>query len=717
MSLYQYQALVDKNGIRILHLDAAGKGTQLRGSFITTTLKDAPDFETLSYVWGEPSFTDSILIEGSVVRITPALACALHHLRFADRPRKLWVDAICIDQDNIAERNQQVAIMSNIYQKSKTTLAWFGAGNDIENHALEELVSISKTPDRYGYDGSLGVNGVDGTEFLDKEKIAKLGPEVIEVVEKATESRADLIYSNAWFERLWIVQEAVISQEVIIHLGDTQMDWYTFQEVTSFICHAICRTGTDVPWLTSISRALDLVKARFDRKLFAPPGSLELDPEMEVPPSLASLSSTREIHHMAMRLPNSSENTRSYWFAFYSDEGYISKIWSFRDRKCKDDRDYVYGLGGFIPWDVPIVITPDYSKSVPQVFTDFARAMLDIGVIELFLFAGLWDRISEPPDVETADLDSCPSWVPELRLSRLKSGWIRPWKHALESVERIRFFETPVFRWHEPATHRLSTEAFVMEKIMTMAMPTSNISNSSGLLECIRRYFIIFAQAESLNPESNNTQNYNPESGNPQNSRHEGSSLKRNSSGLKWLNCFSSCFGTSPKVKSDCPERNSSMEGDIIVTSKGMDKFIQLMSVSSDLEQSDRERLKRLVANGDEILTHLSDVTQERMTGGDETEQYEQPEINEEDRRMMILIESLSRQLNYRAFFATFDGHSGFAPQAILPGDVLVRFFGLLTPYIVRPVAETSDFRLIGPCYIQDGVDITKGVLQLISLI
>lgn len=90
-------------------------------------------FEAVSYFWGSPLKTKRIEIDGAVLAITANLESALRHLRDEVQPRRLWVDAICINQVDRDERSQQVRHMFNIYQNASQVVVWLGdamAGSD-----------------------------------------------------------------------------------------------------------------------------------------------------------------------------------------------------------------------------------------------------------------------------------------------------------------------------------------------------------------------------------------------------------------------------------------------------------------------------------------------------------------------------------------------------------------------------------------------------------
>jgi hypothetical protein len=83
-------------------------------------------YEALSYVWGRETAPTPLLCRDSELTITANLDHALRHLRPANAPRKLWIDALCIDQENIEERERQVGYMRLMYKHAEQTIVWLG---------------------------------------------------------------------------------------------------------------------------------------------------------------------------------------------------------------------------------------------------------------------------------------------------------------------------------------------------------------------------------------------------------------------------------------------------------------------------------------------------------------------------------------------------------------------------------------------------------------
>jgi hypothetical protein len=84
---------------------------------IYANLDASPEYEALSYTWGSSGSDVKIEVDGQVISVRPNLAYALAALRDSE-PRILWVDALCIDQHNIEERNHQVGQMGEIYRQA-----------------------------------------------------------------------------------------------------------------------------------------------------------------------------------------------------------------------------------------------------------------------------------------------------------------------------------------------------------------------------------------------------------------------------------------------------------------------------------------------------------------------------------------------------------------------------------------------------------------------
>jgi hypothetical protein len=85
-----------------------------------------PVYDALSYTWGDQDTREWIRVNGAYVEVQGNLWSALHHIRDRAHPKTLWVDAICINQEDIKEKNRQIPLMAFIYRRARRVLVWLG---------------------------------------------------------------------------------------------------------------------------------------------------------------------------------------------------------------------------------------------------------------------------------------------------------------------------------------------------------------------------------------------------------------------------------------------------------------------------------------------------------------------------------------------------------------------------------------------------------------
>lgn len=143
MSPYNYNSLPD-GSIRLLRLmphpdEDALIQCQLLDFPLLKSAKGTHPYEALSYVWGSPEKLWPISIEGDDLTVTANLHVALSHLRDRFVERLLWVDAICINQKDLKERERQVQSMAKVYAKATRVVVWLGEATLDSDQALEQI--------------------------------------------------------------------------------------------------------------------------------------------------------------------------------------------------------------------------------------------------------------------------------------------------------------------------------------------------------------------------------------------------------------------------------------------------------------------------------------------------------------------------------------------------------------------------------------------------
>jgi hypothetical protein len=172
-------------------------------------LENEPQYEALSYTWGDPSDRHDLYQEPegpdasmTTVRIGGGLYEALMQLRDPAKSRTLWVDAVCIDQENLPERGEQVKIMRKIYSRATHVLIWLGPEDDMTAAALHMIAELKN------HVASRGLSLEALRALKDEDPVTEiLG---LEYHTYSAESLAPLwnLYRRPWFKRIWVLQEA-----------------------------------------------------------------------------------------------------------------------------------------------------------------------------------------------------------------------------------------------------------------------------------------------------------------------------------------------------------------------------------------------------------------------------------------------------------------------------------------------------------------------------
>lgn len=196
------------------------------------TLKFEPNYEALSYVWGPPQNPVEVQVVSTEAPSSRAsqtlllgrnLHSALKGLRHPTCARTLWVDAVCINQNDIDERNAQVLRMGDIYSLAARVVIWLGPEADDSTHALSTI----------GYFGDQvehTMNGVLGDSPGASEP-NWWQPQCSLPYDARTWSSLTALLSRAWFSRTWTIQEALLaSPRSIIQCGDASIPWPTLRK-------------------------------------------------------------------------------------------------------------------------------------------------------------------------------------------------------------------------------------------------------------------------------------------------------------------------------------------------------------------------------------------------------------------------------------------------------------------------------------------------------
>jgi hypothetical protein len=207
---FQYMPLQD-NSIRVVSLQPRrnrGSADKIECRLTHVAFGDMPQYDALSYTWGDGTVKRTIFLNEIGIEVGENLAAALINIRglesAGEKPQTIWIDAICINQFDLAERSAQVRLMPLIYERAQKVLVWLGISGTFKVHCRDEANQPITTP-KHRWTNSV-LHG----------KISR--PVVV-----------DLCQREYW-RRLWIIQEIGKARTLRIHYNSTTIQWKRFIE-------------------------------------------------------------------------------------------------------------------------------------------------------------------------------------------------------------------------------------------------------------------------------------------------------------------------------------------------------------------------------------------------------------------------------------------------------------------------------------------------------
>jgi hypothetical protein len=209
-----YEPLDPSNpDVRLLSIEPASDNEKLVCSLTTVSLAGKPRYIAVSYVWGAPNDTTEVIINGHQVNITSNLySLLLQCRRWAGSrtdtegdivPSNFWVDAICINQRDNAEKSHQVRMMGSIYSQASEVISWLG--KDESNQyalAMGAIVTIAG-------DDTSG----DFLEVIELVPWLLQADDADEILPNKTWLGVKALFEDPYWQRVWILQEVVLAQE------------------------------------------------------------------------------------------------------------------------------------------------------------------------------------------------------------------------------------------------------------------------------------------------------------------------------------------------------------------------------------------------------------------------------------------------------------------------------------------------------------------------
>jgi hypothetical protein len=352
MTLYN-SLNAEKNEIRLLDIRPGKFDAPIQCDIRHTSLTSNLNFTALSYTWGDPNVRKPIQINRQSLDVTLNLYNALHHMRSLHEVRTFWIDAICINQDDLEERAAQVLRMCDIYTIAKGVEVWLGQEEDEFDAEAMQLVT------------DLGAAVADAEGFLAKGRNNQQREQFFHSFAESTPEKLralSRLFKRPWWTRIWIVQELSLAKQgnAIVRCGTLVTAWTNFL-ITAYAIDEFWHMVSGMIW--------------------------EEYPDEKV-----------ESHQHGIRLAQCRKVD-----ATIPDFTLLELLNQHRDCAATDPRDKVYGLLGLSGDAAKIGLKPSYTSTARVVFVDLFQKYVKA--------TGTLDMLCEVRFPKT--LVDLPSWVPD----------------------------------------------------------------------------------------------------------------------------------------------------------------------------------------------------------------------------------------------------------------------------------------------------------------
>ncbi|KAH6665944.1 ankyrin repeat-containing domain protein [Halenospora varia] len=192
-------------------------------SFLRLTLtKIGIPYNALSYTWGSNDRDRAITIDRRTLYITSNLYHALHYLRLEGQDRILWIDALCIDQNNEREKGHQVAQMGRIYKEAEQVIMWLGRPTPESDLAMDSMKRM-----------------VEGNNEAEWRSLARARLQHEQLPCGALSHGLTFMLNQPWFRRIWILQEVANARVAIVQCGNKSISSRIFAQAPALMGMAV----------------------------------------------------------------------------------------------------------------------------------------------------------------------------------------------------------------------------------------------------------------------------------------------------------------------------------------------------------------------------------------------------------------------------------------------------------------------------------------------
>jgi WD repeat-containing protein 55 len=323
---FQYPTILEPRQIRLVSFQKDGN-SQINFRFHEHALDDrSMTFIAMSYFWGDPTPTHRIWSpDQEYIEMNGSAARMIDWLAREEWGAWYWIDAICIDQNNLDEKGQQIPLMRDVYSKAEEVYAYLGGDSESVKKGFSFIVRSTQLL-------------MDDLREGDEENVSM--DKLLAGLRRADYDRsfwngAIELLDNPWFERIWVMQEVVLAKNVKVWRSGSAVDYSTIAIFISMIEHL---GGTAHLSISDKGTGYKRLPRAFDQ------GSI----------AFSWIQMVKEGHHPSLE----------------------TCLESSAGLKATNPRDKIYGIMSIAEAAEVAHIVPDYKMPVAELYTSVIKGIL-----------------------------------------------------------------------------------------------------------------------------------------------------------------------------------------------------------------------------------------------------------------------------------------------------------------------------------------------------
>lgn len=355
VTTYRYPPL-PKGHARFLRL--GGSGAHPLAYLESHSLTDPPTYIAVSYCWDPNSAQRAMFLDLQSFSISETVLEVLNQVQASQHATGskylIWLDQICIAQDNPAEKRDQIYRMGAIYSRAEKVFIWLGPTATSSDTALAKMETM-----------------LDDVKEMNNATITRIEipDNTVAVINADHGWTYGHLLSRQWFRRLWTVQEALLARKLVVMCGYREVDFDLFVELAY---HLLIYGSLDLIWAIGVNKE-------------------DLD---------AAITGVVNLH--ALRSSNLAVNAAVEGYDLASFQSLVIES---RSRNCTVTDDRVFALLGVAPRRIRQYMAAIQGKpSTWELYAYFAKFMLEND--QEWFFLSLAPSKDRPREL--------PSWVPNL---------------------------------------------------------------------------------------------------------------------------------------------------------------------------------------------------------------------------------------------------------------------------------------------------------------